>query len=227
MNTTVISVDEYYSIIDKLKQRNNVELIIDLIQNTPGNNEERYYTIRKVLSNPSSFQNFLFKCYIKTAVKIMDYITKHYNPSSFVQKISLQDLQEIPECQLICGLINTVCSNSPELTQNKIIKEYTDSININELIQYIRTIAMTNTKPFENISLIAANISKQIDTRYPELFLYKPIGIDKEIKLMTSRDWYQSFENFIEKIITPEIKMKMNKSGYKIPRIIKSKINYY
>ena len=227
MNTTVISVDEYYSIIDKLKQRNNVELIIDLIQNTPGNNEERYYTIRKVLSNPSSFQNFLFKCYIKTAVKIMDYITKHYNPSSFVQKISLQDLQEIPECQLICGLINTVCSNSPELTQNMIIKEYTDSININELIQYIRTIAMTNTKPFENISLIAANISKQIDTRYPELFLYKPIGIDKEIKLMTSRDWYQSFENFIEKIITPEIKMKMNKSGYKIPRIFKSKINYY
>lgn len=227
MNTTVISVDEYYSIIDKLKQRNNVELIIDLVQNTPGNNEERYYTIRKVLSNPSSFQNFLFKCYIKTAVKIMDYITKHYNPSSFVQKISLQDLQEIPECQLICGLMNTVCSNSPELTQNKIIKEYTDSININELIQYIRTIAMTNTKPLENISLIAANISKQIDTRYPELFLYKPIGIDKEIKLMTSRDWYQSFENFIEKIITPEIKLKMNKSGYKIPRIIKSKINYY
>lgn len=227
MNTTVISVDEYYSIIDKLKQRNNVELIIDLIQNTPGNNEERYYTIRKVLSNPSSFQNFLFKCYIKTAVKIMDYITKHYNPSSFVQKISLQDLQEIPECQLICGLMNTVCSNSPELNQNKIIKEYTDSININELIQYIRTIAMTNIKPLESISLIAANISKQIDTRYPELFLYKPLGIDKEIKLMTSRDWYQSFENFIVKIITPEIKMKMNKSGYKIPRIIKSKINYY
>lgn len=227
MNTTVISVDEYYSIIDKLKQRNNVELIIDLIQNTPGNNEERYYTIRKVLSSPSSFQNFLFKCYIKTAVKIMDYITKHYNPSSFVQKISLQDLQEIPECQLICGLLNSVCSNSPELTQNKIIKEYTDSININELIQYIRTIAMTNTKPFENISLIAANISKQIDTRYPELFLYKPLGIDKEIKLMTSRDWYQSFENFIVKIITPEIKLKMSKSGYKIPRIIKSKINYY
>jgi hypothetical protein len=86
---------------------------------------------------------------------------------------------------------------------------------------------MTNTKPFENISLIAANISKQIDTRYPELFLYKPLGIDKEIKLMTSRDWYQSFENFIVKIITPEIKLKMNKSGYKIPRIIKSKINYY
>lgn len=227
MNTTVINVDEYYSIIDKLKQRNNVELIIDLIQNTPGNNEERYYTIRKVLSNPSSFQNFLFKCYIKTAVKIMDYITNHYNPSSFVQKISLQDLQEIPECQLICGLMNTVCSNSPELNQNKIIKEYTDSININELIQYIRTIAMTNIKPLENISLIAANISKQIDTRYPELFLYKPLGIDKEIKLMTSRDWYQSFENFIVKIITPEIKMKMNKSGYKIPRIIKSKINYY
>lgn len=227
MNTTVISVDEYYSIIDKLKQRNNVELIIDLIQNTPGNNEERYYTIRKVLSNPSSFQNFLFKCYIKTAVKIMDYITKHYNPSSFVQKISLQDLQEIPECQLICGLMNTVCSNSPELNQNKIIKEYTDSININELIQYIRTIAMTNIKPLESISLIAANISKQIDTRYPELFLYKPLGIDKEIKLMTSRDWYQSFENFIVKIITPEIKLKMNKSGYKIPRIIKSKINYY
>ena len=225
MNTTVISVDEYYSIIDKLKQRNNVELIIDLIQNTPGNNEERYYTIRKVLSSPSSFQNFLFKCYIKTAVKIMDYITKHYNPSSFVQKISLQDLQEIPECQLICGLMNSVCSNPPELTQNKIIKEYTDSININELIQYIRTIAMTNTKPLESISLIAANISKQIDTRYPELFLYKPLGIDKEIKLMTSRDWYQSFENFIVKIITPEI--KMNKSGYKIPRIIKSKINYY
>lgn len=227
MNTTVINVDEYYSIIDKLKQRNNVELIIDLIQNTPGNNEERYYTIRKVLSNPSSFQNFLFKCYIKTAVKIMDYITKHYNPSSFVQKISLQDLQEIPECQLICGLMNTVCSNSPELNQNKIIKEYTDSININELIQYIRTIAMTNIKPLENISLIAANISKQIDTRYPELFLYKPLGIDKEIKLMTSRDWYQSFENFIVKIITPEIKLKMNKNGYKIPRIIKSKINYY
>lgn len=227
MNTTVISVDEYYSIIDKLKQRNNVELIIDLIQNTPGNNEERYYTIRKVLSNPSSFQNFLFKCYIKTAVKIMDYITKHYNPSSFVQKISLQDLQEIPECQLICGLMNTVCSNSPELNQNKIIKEYTDSININELIQYIRTIAMTNIKPLESISLIAANISKQIDTRYPELFLYKPLGIDKEIKLMTSRDWYQSFENFIVKIITPEIKLKMNKSGYKVPRIIKSKINYY
>ena len=93
--------------------------------------------------------------------------------------------------------------NDVSTLKRKLIDQLVNDISITQLIQYIRTIAMTMKVTKSNLDTVkSAMIAKNLNEKYPKLFEITCEGIPEQIHLMNSESWYNSFTQLIAKILS-------------------------
>ena len=190
-----LSVESFFKYLTVLTTNvNNVETVIAFIDSVKLEDRDKYvYATKQLLDNDKLCKNecqkkynmFLSNLYYLFATDIMNQIIEQFDPQEFT---------------------NTFDTNILTSSYGNFIAELLSNdndISITQLIQYIRTIAMTMKVTKSNLDTVkSAMIAKNLNEKYPKLFEITCEGIPEQIHLMNSETWYNSFTQLIAKILS-------------------------
>ena len=205
-----LSVESFFKYLTVLTTNvNNVETVITFIDSVKLEDRDKYvYATKQLLDNDKLCKNecqkkynmFLSNLYYLFATDIMNQIIEQFDPQEFTNTFDTNILTSS-----YGNFIAELLSNDKDVStlKRKLIDQLVNDISITQLIQYIRTIAMTMKVTKSNLDTVkSAMIAKNLNEKYPKLFEITCEGIPEQIHLMNSELWYNSFTQLIAKILS-------------------------